>query len=62
CPEGWIGYRGICYFFSKDLGTWDQARARCSELGASLAVLRDEEMEFLFRLRWKVDYWLGLHR
>ncbi|NXH44866.1 CD69 protein, partial [Dicaeum eximium] len=62
CPDGWIGYRGICYFLSKDHLTWDEAQARCSQLGASLAVPRDEEMEFLFHLSGKVDYWLGLHR
>ncbi|XP_066063144.1 early activation antigen CD69-like [Chamaea fasciata] len=62
CPAGWVGYNGMCHFLSKDERTWDQGQAQCSELGASLAVLRDEEMEFLFRLSWKVGYWLGLRR
>ncbi|XP_014117597.1 PREDICTED: early activation antigen CD69-like [Pseudopodoces humilis] len=62
CPDGWIGYRRICYFLSKDHCTWDQGQAQCSELGASLAVLRDEEMEFLFDLSRKVCHWLGLRR
>ncbi|NXQ29714.1 CLC2D protein, partial [Alaudala cheleensis] len=35
---------------------------RCSELGASLAIVRDEEMDLLFRLRGNVHYWLGLRR
>ncbi|NXM61455.1 CD69 protein, partial [Illadopsis cleaveri] len=60
CPAGWVGYNGICYFLSQDQRTWDQGQAQCSELGASLAVLRNEEMEFLFRLCRKVDYWVGL--
>ncbi|NXP43152.1 CD69 protein, partial [Leiothrix lutea] len=62
CPAGWVGYNGICYFLSGDQRPWDQGRARCSELGASLAVLRDEEMEFLSRLWGKVNPWLGLRR
>ncbi|NXX29011.1 CD69 protein, partial [Nicator chloris] len=62
CPDDWVGYRRICYFLSKDHRTWDQSQAQCSELGASLAVLRDEEMEFLFPLSARVDYWLGLRR
>ncbi|NXU34544.1 CD69 protein, partial [Drymodes brunneopygia] len=62
CPFGWIGYKGICYFLSRDHLSWDQAQARCSELGASLAVLRDEEMEFLFSFSRNVDYWVGLRR
>ncbi|XP_031950264.1 uncharacterized protein LOC116436921 isoform X2 [Corvus moneduloides] len=48
CPKGWVGYRGVCDFLSRDQGTWGQGQARCSELGASLAVLKDEEMEFPF--------------
>uniref|UniRef100_A0A8C5U8Z0 CD69 protein n=1 Tax=Malurus cyaneus samueli TaxID=2593467 RepID=A0A8C5U8Z0_9PASS len=44
CPHGWVGHRGICYFLSRDQLSWDQAQARCSELGASLAVLKDWEM------------------
>ncbi|NWY40059.1 CD69 protein, partial [Sylvia atricapilla] len=62
CPAEWVGYNGICYYLSKDQGTWDEGQARCSELGASLAVLRDEEMEFLFCLNRKVNPWLGLRR
>ncbi|NWW21265.1 CD69 protein, partial [Falcunculus frontatus] len=62
CPDGWVGYRGVCYFFSRDHRTWDQGQARCSELGASLAVLKDEEMEFLFTFSRNFDYWLGLRR
>ncbi|NWU88210.1 CD69 protein, partial [Onychorhynchus coronatus] len=62
CPEAWVGYRRVCYYLSRDEGTWEQAQHRCSELGASLAVLSDEEMGFLFLLRGNVDYWLGLRR
>uniref|UniRef100_A0A8C3XY46 C-type lectin domain-containing protein n=1 Tax=Catharus ustulatus TaxID=91951 RepID=A0A8C3XY46_CATUS len=44
CPHGWVGYNGVCYYFSRDQGTWEQGQERCSELGASLAILKDEEM------------------
>ncbi|NWV39538.1 CD69 protein, partial [Grantiella picta] len=56
-----VGYRGICYFLSRDQRSWDQAKAQCLKLGASLAVLNDREMEFLFHLSGKDHYWLGLH-
>ncbi|XP_064285943.1 C-type lectin domain family 2 member D-like [Passer domesticus] len=63
CPRGWVGYKGVCYGFSKDYSSWEQAEERCSELGASLAILKDEEaMGLLFRLRGNGDYWLGLRR
>ncbi|XP_032921832.1 C-type lectin domain family 2 member L-like [Catharus ustulatus] len=62
CPHGWVGYNGFCYHFSRDQGTWDQGQERCSELGASLAIVKDEEMDLFFRLRGNVDYWVGLRR
>ncbi|XP_077640624.1 uncharacterized protein LOC144246589 [Lonchura striata] len=62
CPHGWVGYNGVCYYLSRDYRSWDQAQERCSELGASLAILQDEAMDLLFRLRGNVDYWIGLRR
>ncbi|XP_066410939.1 C-type lectin domain family 2 member D11-like isoform X4 [Molothrus aeneus] len=63
CPFDWVGYNGVCYYFSRDYSTWEQGQERCSELGASLAIAKDEEaMDLLFRLRGNVDYWLGLRR
>ncbi|XP_072786931.1 C-type lectin domain family 2 member B [Taeniopygia guttata] len=62
CPHGWVGYNGVCYYLSRDYRSWEQAQERCSELGASLAILKDEAMDLLFRLRGNVDYWIGLRR
>ncbi|XP_063262579.1 early activation antigen CD69-like [Prinia subflava] len=62
CPSGWVGYNGLCYYFSRDSSTWEQGQERCSEFGASLAIVKDEDMGLLFRLRGNVDYWLGLRR
>ncbi|XP_059706986.1 C-type lectin domain family 2 member D-related protein-like isoform X10 [Haemorhous mexicanus] len=63
CPSGWVGHNGVCYYFSRDYGTWEQAQERCSQLNASLAIAEDEEaMDLLFRLRGNGDFWLGLRR
>ncbi|XP_066410984.1 killer cell lectin-like receptor subfamily G member 2 [Molothrus aeneus] len=63
CPHGWVGYNGVCYYFSRDHSTWEQGQERCSELGASLTIAKDEEaMDLLFRLRGNVDFCLGLRR
>ncbi|KAM3666137.1 C-type lectin domain family 2 member B-like [Ammospiza maritima maritima] len=63
CPHDWIGYNGVCYYFSRDYSTWEQGQERCSELNASLAIAQDEEaMDLLFRLRGNGDFWLGLRR
>uniref|UniRef100_A0A8C5XAA8 C-type lectin domain-containing protein n=1 Tax=Malurus cyaneus samueli TaxID=2593467 RepID=A0A8C5XAA8_9PASS len=58
-------WRGILRASPFSSLSWDQAQARCSELGASLAVLKDWEMVsegFLFPHSTRVDYWLGLRR
>ncbi|XP_071294602.1 early activation antigen CD69-like [Agelaius tricolor] len=63
CPFDWVGYNGVCYYFSRDYSTWEQGQERCSELGASLAIAKDEEaMDLLSRVCGKVDYWLGQPR
>ncbi|XP_066410835.1 C-type lectin domain family 2 member D11-like isoform X2 [Molothrus aeneus] len=63
CPRGWVGYMGVCYYFSRDYSTWEQGQERCSELGASLAIAKDEEaMDLLSRVCGNVDYWLGQRR
>ncbi|XP_050832375.1 killer cell lectin-like receptor subfamily G member 2 [Serinus canaria] len=63
CPPGWVGYNGVCYYFSRDYSTWEQGQERCSQLNASLAIAKDEEaMDLLFRLRGNGDFWLGLRR
>ncbi|XP_072786946.1 C-type lectin domain family 2 member B [Taeniopygia guttata] len=62
CPHGWFGSNGVCYYLSRDSRSWEQAQERCSELEASLAILKDEAMDLLFRLRGNVDYWIGLRR
>ncbi|XP_027488233.1 C-type lectin domain family 2 member B-like [Corapipo altera] len=70
CPDDWEQHNSICYYLLRDLRTWEQAQNRCSELGASLAVFSDEEMDHLlsasqdhvFRLSGNLDYWLGLRR
>ncbi|XP_014814875.1 PREDICTED: C-type lectin domain family 2 member B-like [Calidris pugnax] len=63
CPDGWVGYRNVCYYLSRDQGSWEWSQEQCSSRGASLAVLRREwEMEFLSRLKGNIDYWIGLRR
>ncbi|NXL54741.1 CLC2B protein, partial [Podilymbus podiceps] len=63
CPDGWVGYRGACYYLSSAEGSWEWSKEQCFSLGASLAVIKREwEMEFLSRLKGKGDYWLGLRR
>ncbi|XP_039373650.1 C-type lectin domain family 2 member D-like [Mauremys reevesii] len=63
CPEGWVGYRGKCYYFSETEGNWTYSWSNCSSLGASLAGI-DSEQEMMFLLRYKGvhDHWIGLQK
>ncbi|CAM5158328.1 unnamed protein product [Eretmochelys imbricata] len=43
CPDGWVGYRGKCYYFSETEGSWTDSRSRCSDPGASPAGINSEQ-------------------
>ncbi|XP_014816870.1 PREDICTED: uncharacterized protein LOC106899516, partial [Calidris pugnax] len=63
CPDGWVGYHNVCYYLSRDQGSWEWSQEQCSSRGASLAVLRREwEMRFLSLLKGDTDPWIGLRR
>ncbi|XP_014811577.1 PREDICTED: killer cell lectin-like receptor subfamily G member 1 [Calidris pugnax] len=62
CPDGWVGYHNVCYYLSRDQGSWEWSQEQCSSRGASLAVLRREwEMvsEGLLWVRGGLGVFLG---
>ncbi|XP_039373477.1 C-type lectin domain family 2 member D-like [Mauremys reevesii] len=63
CPDGWVGYRGKCYYFSEAEGNWNNSQRHCSSLGASLAGIDTlQDLAFLLRYKGKSDHWIGLRR
>ncbi|KAM6325785.1 C-type lectin domain family 2 member B-like isoform 2-T2 [Alca torda] len=63
CPDDWVGYRNVCYYLSRDEGSWEWSQEQCSSHGASLAMPRREgEMEFLWHHKGGLLPWLGLRR
>ncbi|XP_067419408.1 C-type lectin domain family 2 member D-like [Emydura macquarii macquarii] len=63
CPEGWIGYQGKCYYFSKTEGNWTYSQSQCSSLNASLAGLASEqEKDFLLHYKGFFDRWISLRK
>ncbi|XP_067414464.1 C-type lectin domain family 2 member D-like [Emydura macquarii macquarii] len=63
CLDGWIGYRGKCYYFSEGEGDWASSQKHCSALGASLAGIdTGQDMAFMVRYKGKFDHWIGLRR
>ncbi|XP_037771033.1 C-type lectin domain family 2 member D isoform X2 [Chelonia mydas] len=63
CPDGWIGYQGKCYYFSKAEENWNNSQRHCSALGASLALI-DSEQDLALMMRYKgvSEHWIGLWR
>nr|XP_005311354.1 C-type lectin domain family 2 member D-like [Chrysemys picta bellii] len=63
CLEGWVGYRGKCYYFSKEEKNWDSSQHFCSSFNASLAVIdTQQEKDFTMRYANLVEHWIGLRR
>ncbi|XP_037771057.2 C-type lectin domain family 2 member D isoform X2 [Chelonia mydas] len=63
CPERWVGYRGKCYYFSKEKKNWDSSQHFCSWFSASLAVIdTQQEKDFMMNYAGPVEHWIGLRR
>ncbi|XP_037613148.1 LOW QUALITY PROTEIN: collectin-12-like [Sebastes umbrosus] len=62
CPFEWANYRDKCYFFSKDLHSFDEAKATCESSSASLLIISDmEEQKWLKKHTvGKGYFWMGL--
>lgn len=43
CPFEWVNHRDKCYFFSKDLHSFDDAKKTCESMTASLLIINDME-------------------
>uniref|UniRef100_A0A672GLQ9 Collectin-12 n=1 Tax=Salarias fasciatus TaxID=181472 RepID=A0A672GLQ9_SALFA len=43
CPVEWRNYSDKCYFFSKDLHNFDDAKRTCESTSASLLIINDDE-------------------
>ncbi|CAM5081867.1 unnamed protein product [Eretmochelys imbricata] len=49
CPKGWEPFQASCYYFSKDLMTWDDSERNCTEMGSHLVVINTRaEQDFIF--------------
>lgn len=43
CPVDWVNYKGNCYFFSKNMQNFDEAKTSCESTSASLLIINDRE-------------------
>ncbi|CAL8241222.1 unnamed protein product [Merluccius merluccius] len=55
------GAEPLCFLFSRDSLSWDNAKDRCSSYGAHLAILHtEEEWRFVTSKAMPVFHWIGL--
>ncbi|CAJ1070748.1 macrophage mannose receptor 1 [Xyrichtys novacula] len=70
CPLGWLSFSGSCYWMVSNtnlLTTWHDALTKCSDMGAHLLIINNEEEQFFINGRLPdfhqvdiPDIWLGL--
>ncbi|XP_037312254.2 collectin-12-like [Pungitius pungitius] len=62
CPVDWVNYKDNCYFFSKDMRSFDDAQTSCKSTAASLLAINDlEELTWLKQQTVGRGYfWMGL--
>uniref|UniRef100_H9GKG6 Uncharacterized protein n=1 Tax=Anolis carolinensis TaxID=28377 RepID=H9GKG6_ANOCA len=51
CPDGWVGYRKKCYYFSLTEGNWTVGNIYCSSHNASLAVIDSQKEKVGIKIR-----------
>ncbi|XP_006141622.1 killer cell lectin-like receptor subfamily E member 1 [Tupaia chinensis] len=59
CPKNWVWFQCSCYYFSKEMLTWEDSQRACLSLNSSLLEINKEEANF-FSLR--SFYWIGGHK
>ncbi|XP_026546683.1 C-type lectin domain family 2 member D-like, partial [Notechis scutatus] len=62
CPTDWIGYQKKCFYFSDKEETWSASKHFCSLYNATLAIIENEEKDFVQRYKGSISHWIGLHR
>ncbi|XP_054833658.1 C-type lectin domain family 2 member D-like isoform X2 [Eublepharis macularius] len=63
CPSGWIGFQGMCYYFSEGKRNWTFSQSFCSSQNGLLLIFNSSlETEFVMRHKGKAPFWIGLRR
>lgn len=63
CPSGWTSFEYSCYFTYTLKKSWSQAREKCQNQGAELAIIKtQQEMDYINGLfQSSIEAWIGLN-
>ncbi|XP_043935010.1 C-type lectin domain family 12 member A-like [Protopterus annectens] len=63
CPEGWIEFKGICYYFSKEQKNWNSSNLFCTSSNAQLVISDSNSiLEFIKSNSKRKRIWVGLRK
>ncbi|XP_054552740.1 T-cell surface glycoprotein YE1/48-like [Talpa occidentalis] len=61
CSGKWSCCGKMCYYFSKEVKTWDESKKSCEGRGASLIKIDDEGEQKFIQAKIKYNHWIGLY-
>ncbi|XP_010883757.1 collectin-12 [Esox lucius] len=62
CAQEWVGFKGTCYYFSKETQNFDDSKKYCNAQNASMVIIEtmDEQKWLQKQTSGKGFFWIGL--
>nr|XP_055074616.1 CD209 antigen-like [Misgurnus anguillicaudatus] len=58
--DGWTVFQSSLYFISSDKKTWSDSRTNCTQRGADLIIINNQEEQGFVKNMSGIEYWIGL--
>ncbi|XP_035262718.1 hepatic lectin [Anguilla anguilla] len=60
CDAGWVEFEGSCFYFSRNLRTWNKSREECKNVAGDLAVIDNQRVQEFLVKKGNMAYWIGV--
>ncbi|XP_041094065.1 CD209 antigen-like protein E isoform X1 [Polyodon spathula] len=60
CPENWLLFKDMCYYFSPDKLSWNSSRAACISAGGDLVIIQSSQEQAFLKKQINALHWIGL--